>query len=315
MKYLIFAFLTILLLASCDTKDITYPQQSDLKIYLNEILADNETTLAEENGEFADWFELWNAESRSVNLKGFLFKNSEKIYELHSDLTIESGEHLIFWCDGDSSGNHTNFELSAAADKLVLFDAENRLVDKVEFADLQTDISFGRIPDGGSDWSNLYPTPDAANPDPSNYHIVINEFMASNNTTIFDPDFNNAGDWLELYNPTDSFADITGWFLTDNPAEPQKWQISKATIVDAKGFLLIWCDQMEGQPDSLKTVLHTNFTLQKHGEFIGLYRNTGVVEDSLSFGEQTTDISYGRFPDGADNWQFFENPTPASANQ
>ena len=314
MKYIIIIFL-ILFLASCNTKDITYPQKSELRIFINEIMADNETTISDEDGEFEDWFELLNADNRSINLKGFLFKNNDKIYKLNSNLEIAPDEHLVFWCDGDSVGKHTNFEFSAAADKLVLFDDDNKIIDQVEFTNLETDVSFGRIPDGGEELGFLYPTPGTINPDPSTYHVVINEFMASNNATIFDPDFNNAGDWLELYNPGESFADISGWFLTDDPTVPDKWKFPGATIVEANSFLLIWCDRMDGQPDSLKTALHTNFTLQKHGEFIQLSRNDGTVEDSLSYGEQTTDISYGRIPDGADNWQFFENPTPGTSNQ
>ncbi len=41
---------------------------------------------------------------------------------------------------------------------------------------------------------------------------------------------------------------------------------------------------------------------------------TQVVIDQITFGEQTTDISYGRYPDGADNWQFFAVPTPEASN-
>ena len=315
MKYIIIIFLLFLFLASCDTKDITYPQKSNLKLFINEIMADNQTTVPDENNEFDDWVELLNNDDHTINLKGFLLKNNTKIYKVNSNLEIAPGEHLIFWCDGDSSDNHTNFELSAVSDKIVLFDDENKIIDKLEFTDLETDVSFGRIPDGGEELGFLYPTPGTENPNPNAYYIVINEFMASNNVTVFDPDFNNAGDWIEFYNPTDTFADISGWFLTDDPAVPDKWKIPGATAVEAKGYLLVWCDQMDGQPDSVKTALHTNFTLQKHGEFIQLSRNDGTIEDSLTYGEQTTDISYGRLPDGSDNWQILENPTPGFANQ
>jgi len=36
--------------------------------------------------------------------------------------------------------------------------------------------------------------------------------------------------------------------------------------------------------------------------------------DSVVFGEQTGDISYGRYPDGTDNWRFFGSPSPAAEN-
>ena len=39
-----------------------------------------------------------------------------------------------------------------------------------------------------------------------------------------------------------------------------------------------------------------------------------TVIDSISFGPQTTDVSYGRFPDASSNWQFFNSPTPGTSN-
>ena len=38
-----------------------------------------------------------------------------------------------------------------------------------------------------------------------------------------------------------------------------------------------------------------------------------TVVDTLSFGEQTVDVSYGRYPDGSDTWQQM-NPTPGASN-
>jgi len=51
---------------------------------------------------------------------------------------------------------------------------------------------------------------------------VINEFMASNTTTIMDED-KEYPDWIELYNPTDSSIDLTGYGLSDRPDNPYKW--------------------------------------------------------------------------------------------
>jgi len=38
-----------------------------------------------------------------------------------------------------------------------------------------------------------------------------------------------------------------------------------------------------------------------------------TVVDTLSYGEQTVDVSYGRYPDGSDIWQQM-NPTPGTSN-
>ena len=65
--------------------------------------------------------------------------------------------------------------------------------------------------------------------------------------------------------------------------------------------------------------MHTDgFKLSADGEDIGLILISGtdtLFVDSLSFGAQAEDISYGRYPDGSANWESFNTPSPGSANQ
>ncbi len=63
--------------------------------------------------------------------------------------------------------------------------------------------------------------------------------------------------------------------------------------------------------------LHTNFKLSKDGEEIGLYDDPalgGILVDSITFGLQTMDISYGRIYDSGVMWAFFDSATPGTAN-
>ena len=140
--------------------------------------------------------------------------------------------------------------------------------------------------------------------------IVINEFLASNSSVNQDPDFSEYSDWIELFNTSENDVALEGYFLTDDLDDSSKWRIPAGTMITAGGFLLIWAD---GRDDSLNA-LHTNFSLKKKGEQIGLFAPDGAVIDSLSYGSQTTDISYGRKPDGSDNWLFFGQPTPNATN-
>jgi hypothetical protein len=139
--------------------------------------------------------------------------------------------------------------------------------------------------------------------------IVINEFMADNVTTVTDP----AGeyeDWIELYNPTSNPITLTGRYLTDKKDNLIKYQFTQQNLVlNPNEYILIWCDEQASQQG-----IHTNFKLSKSGEFIGLVDADGIsIIDSITFGLQTSDISMGRFPDGANNW-IFMSPTPGSAN-
>ena len=144
--------------------------------------------------------------------------------------------------------------------------------------------------------------------------VMVNEIVASNAEGAPDPqgDFD---DWIELYNPGQLAADVGGCYLTDDLAEPTKWQIPAGqpavTTIPARGFLLIWADGDVTAAGGL----HAGFRLSDEGEEVGLFAADGVtLIDSLSFGEQRTDISYGRYPDGAPELRFMAFPTPGFAN-
>ena len=142
--------------------------------------------------------------------------------------------------------------------------------------------------------------------------LYINEFMASNDTNLADTsgEDDEYDDWLEIYNAGNDSTDLGGLFLTDNADNLTKWIISEGTIISGAGFLLVWCDEDQEQGN-----LHTNFKLSAGGEFIALVASDGfTIIDSISFGIQIADISFGRVPDGNNSWVSFTIPTPNSSN-
>lgn len=141
-------------------------------------------------------------------------------------------------------------------------------------------------------------------------NLFVNEFLASNSSVNRDPDFNQFADWVEIYNPNAQAVDLSGYFLSDDFSDPGKWQIPAGTSIQGGGFLLFWADGN----DTTLLGCHTNFKLKKDGEQIALYYANGTLLDSLSYSSQTSDVSFGRQPDGSANWQFFSTPTPAASN-
>ncbi|MCX5645485.1 MAG: lamin tail domain-containing protein [Phycisphaerae bacterium] len=146
--------------------------------------------------------------------------------------------------------------------------------------------------------------------------VVINEVMASNRTTLADPQ-GQFDDWIELYNAGDTVVNVGGMYLTDDPVVPRKWRIPaglpglrSGMAISPKGYLIIWADG-----DILDAGLHANFKLGAGGEEVRLFAADGVTPiDSLEFGQQTPDVSYGRYPDGGQTLRFFGVPTPGRAN-
>lgn len=137
--------------------------------------------------------------------------------------------------------------------------------------------------------------------------IVINEFSASNATQIEDVDYSDYSDWIELYNAGATAINIKGYYITDNLAKPDKWEITESITIDAGGYILIWADGNESG-------LHTSFKLSADGEEIGLYNANLILQDSVIYSEQRSDVSCGRKTDGNSNWGYFTTATPWASN-
>ena len=121
--------------------------------------------------------------------------------------------------------------------------------------------------------------------------LVINEFMASNNSSTQDPQ-GEYDDWIEIYNFGTDAIDTGGMYLTDDLSDTTKWQIPANnpadTTIPAGGFLLIWADN-----NTSDAGLHANFKLDANGEQIGLFDKDGqTLINSVIYPGQITDISY-----------------------
>ena len=164
-------------------------------------------------------------------------------------------------------------------------------------------------------YTDFAPAQDVVDPP----ELVINEFLAATDLCCDDGN-GEMEDFIEIYNPGDEAVDIGGLWITDNLDDPSDWEQipttdATTTTVAAGGHIVIWADEDQDSQGILHTV---DIKLSAGGEDIGLIFVSGadtVFVDSLSFGEQTDDISYGRYPDGSENWEFFNTPTPGTTNQ
>jgi hypothetical protein len=140
--------------------------------------------------------------------------------------------------------------------------------------------------------------------------IVINEIMASNSYTISDEN-GEFEDWIEIYNPGSQAVFLGDKFLSDNSKNPQKWQMPQIYI-QPHSFLIFWADK-----DSVQGEMHTNFKLDKDGEQIGIYYQSGTKYlplDFVVFENQLEDVSFGKFPNGTGPFYIMQNPTPEDTN-
>jgi hypothetical protein len=109
-------------------------------------------------------------------------------------------------------------------------------------------------------------------------------------------------------------VDLSGFFLTDTNADKTQFQIPDGTVVPGNSFLLVWADGEPGQNDPGNPHLHANFNLRASGEAILLYDVDQALVHSVTFGQQSNNISEGFFPDGLGARHFMTTPTPGSPN-
>lgn len=143
---------------------------------------------------------------------------------------------------------------------------------------------------------------------------VINELMASNSTTIADST-GQYDDWIELYNPGTTPVDLAGMYISDDLEELTKWRFPldrpSLTVIPPGGFLIVWTD---GDID--QEGLHANFRLNASGELVVLTAPDGrTILDIVRFDSIPSDLAYGRYPDGADQWATLTAATPGAPNQ
>lgn len=137
--------------------------------------------------------------------------------------------------------------------------------------------------------------------------VVINELLAA---THAEDEQGISLEWIELYNLGTESVDLEGYTLTDDSDIPHKWHFPSVSI-PGRGFLLVWTT---GYDIHDNTEIHTNFQLDRSGEYLALRQPDGSLADVLYFPAQRAEISFGRQPDGADTWRYFASHTPGEAN-
>lgn len=153
-------------------------------------MAKNDTTIADQNGEYDDWVEIFNPSMEAVDLSGsYLTDNPDNLteWQFPSGTSILPQGYLIVWCDKDieQSGLHTNFKLSAGGEYVGLTSADGAsIIDSVTFPALEADYSYGQFMNEENSWGILlFPTPGAfnENPDDVNEGNTITKFALQQN--------------------------------------------------------------------------------------------------------------------------------------
>jgi hypothetical protein len=171
-----------------------------ITVFINEWMADNATALADPaDGDFEDWFEIYNPGTNSVDLGGYylsanLADKTKFLIPNNGHYTIPPLAYLLVWADSESSQNnlnradlHVNFKLSKSGEAIGIFAADGTAIDAVTFGAQLTGISEGRFPNGGATRFFMpTPTPRAANVIPNTAPVLdfINDRLVHRGQTV-----------------------------------------------------------------------------------------------------------------------------------
>jgi hypothetical protein len=298
-------------------------------LWLNELQANNVTGPFDNFGQRDPWLEVFNTANTNISLSGYYltdtYTNLTK-WPFPGSATASNGFTLV-WSDNQTNQTaagslHAGILLTPGSGRVALTRVINnvtQVVDYLNYNNLSANWSYGSVPDAQPFYrrSMFYATPSATNSGVSApIEVYINEWLADNGGNLTDPADGNFEDWFELYNPGPNPADLGGYYLTDNLGDPLKFQIPNNGhyVVPAGGYLLVWADNESAQNSTNRADLHVDFALSRSGEALGLFAADGTAIDVITFGSQTTDVTEGRFPDGAANIFAMPITTPRAAN-
>lgn len=109
--------------------------------------------------------------------------------------------------------------------------------------------------------------------------VVINEINYNSLAT------KDAGDWIELHNPSDNIIDLSNWVFTDSDIEGG-YTFPSGTTVGAKDYLIIARDLMKFKiqyPEVEHLVGSFDFGLSSDGDDIRIYNSTQTLVDSVQY--------------------------------
>lgn len=291
-------------------------------VALSEIMISNKGSVPDNLGGYPDYIELHNGSSERADISGYGLSDSlleGAKYVFPAGTVLEPGAYVVVWCGGEAEDcMHAPFKLSAG-EEAVLFDASGRPLDTAVLNSVDSGMVLRRE---GEVWTQAKPCPgypkteegmaeyEKSLKETEDIGLYINEFMASNATTICDS-FGSYSDWIELYNSTDTDMDISGFGISDNLSQPMKYRFPDGTTIAAKGYLVVFCSGNEGMQNG---ELHAPFGLRSYGEDVVIANRAGRIIDSYSFKNQETDVSMARIPDGTGEFQSNSQPSPGYPN-
>lgn len=166
--------------------------------------------------------------------------------------------------------------------------------------------------------------------------IVLNEFLPNPEGIMYGFDFGNdnstmpQGEWVELYNNSDTSLDLYGWYIWDNSSDDLNKAyvtvlntLPSTTVIGAHSWLVVYMNKeiLDNSEDTVKLFDGSDNLIDSYAYDSSIYceqEPTPGEENSSgtsgSCGEVPPNKSYARIPDGLGYW-VDPIPTPGRMNK
>ena len=307
-------------LAEANRVDLEPPFDPDA-LYISEMMPSNGSTLADGDGEYPDWIELYNGGAEPVCLEGWSISDDDANWRkwIFPNVTAAPGEYLVIFASGKNRSPedgelHTNFRLKASGETVRLYRPDGSVQSWMTCGSMRRDGSVTRRPDGRTTQRET-PSPGAEKAvvtTEEGTELEVSRALTRNGMDLYISEILSSGtgsDWLEIQNAGAAEADLSGMGLSDDPLRPRKWLFPQGTLLAPGGYLQI---TLAGKNGSITGPLCADLALSD-GETAVLALPDGTVLDSVAVRDQWRGISYGR-ADGYSEYRYFSQPTPGKPN-
>ena len=284
-------FLVSLCLCACSgdgapqTEELCAPQT----LIISELMPDNKSTLANGDGRFLDWIELYNPGDEPAELDGLRLNSGKDSVEL-PPVSIAPGEYRLFFCaKNPGDGGALSLSLSAGGGELSLEDENGASLDSVSFAAADEDESFVRGEDGVMS-ACAFPSPGFDNTE-SGYiaaqslrqtpALAINEVVVFN--CLYPDEYGEYHDIVELKNNSSDTLGLGGYYLTDSVKEPRALPLPELNLSPGETYTLRFTEE-------------SPFKLNGGRDQLYLFGEDGSLLDHMALHDIPVCGSMGRLP-------------------
>jgi hypothetical protein len=150
-------------------------------VMINEFMAKNTVGITNEFNEFADWIEILNISTITVNLNGWSLTDdaTRPTKWLFPDTNIAPAQFIVVWASDKNrripgAPLHTNFKLSDEGEYLALIQSNGLIATEFlpKFPPQFPDITYGVVPGTETNDYLAWPTPGSANSPATNFVVA-----------------------------------------------------------------------------------------------------------------------------------------------